>query len=102
MGYTSQADAIKAIQTELSDLEADLGPLGAKLTEAVTNASMEAGGDPTLFDVRRNLRDIDPALMSRLNSVAPGLLDKIDKAVQTGNIADAGNMIRKELMNADT
>ena len=102
MGYTSQADAIKAIQTELSDLEADLGPLGAKLTEAVTNASMEAGGDPTLFDVRRNLRDIDPAIMNRLNSVAPGLLDKIDKAVQTGNIADAGNMIRKELLNADT
>ena len=30
------------------------------------------------------------------------MLDKIDKAVRTGEIADAGNLIRKALLDADT
>lgn len=100
-GYKSQGDALKAIQTELADISPSIGPLGDKLTEAVTTASMEAAGDPSVFDVKRVLSGIDKNTLAVLQEGAPGLLDDINRAVQTGNIADAGNMIRKALMNAD-
>jgi len=100
-GYKNQGDVLKALQTELADISPSLGPLGEKLTEALTTAAMRAADNPSTFDLNTALSNISPGLTARVEESVPGLIGKINNAMKTGELAEQGNVFRKAIMNAD-
>lgn len=89
-GQLGQAAVAEGIAKQFALIEPETGAVGKAFSTAFNNELLDSAGNIGRFDIRNKL---DPAMQSAVQEAMPGLLDKINQGVRTGEIENAGTFL---------
>lgn len=93
----AQARVAEEIAKQFALMAPETGAVGKEFSDAFNNALLDSADNIGRFDIKTKLND---NLSSAIGRSMPGLLNKINEAVRTGNIENAGTFLTDAFMNA--
>lgn len=97
-GNINQADVAEEFTKQLALMAPQLGDIGSQLTDAINGEIFATVENPQNFDIRKRL---DPTTIAAFEDVMPGLVDRINNSIRTGDVENAGNMLVEAFANMD-
>ena len=89
-GQLGQAKVAESIAKQFALIEPETGAVGKAFSQAFSNELLDAAGNIGRFEIRNKL---DPAMQAAVEQAMPGLLDRINQGVRTGEIENAGTFL---------
>jgi hypothetical protein len=97
-GNIREADVATEFTKQLALMSPQLGPIGDQLGEAITGELFATVENPQNFDIRKRL---DTTTIAAFDELMPGLIDKINTGIRTGEIENASNILVQSFANMD-
>ena len=94
-GQLGQAKVAESIAKQFALIAPETGAIGKEFSAAFNNELLDASGNIGRFNIQNKL---SKELQSAISKSMPGLLEKINNAVQTGKIDNAGTFLTNAFM----